>query len=229
MGVTLITCTGGRPEAFRLCEMWMADQTYKRKLQWIVVDDVYPPTFVNLFQQKITPPTFWDGQHTLSRNLRLALKEVKEDKILFIEDDDFYSPAYVARMVEELDFHNLVGEAPARYYNVATTQHLRLSNKSHASLCQTGMRTELMERFLQVCTDSRKFIDIDFWNGVLANKIILPTENSVGIKGMPGRYGIGVGHHPPPHWAVDKDGSILESWVGKAAAKIYMSYRAVAK
>ena len=228
MGVTLITCTGGRPDAFRLCERRICNQTYRRSLQWIVVDDVDPRTITNFFQEVIRPEMLWDGRHTLSRNLRLALKKVREEKVLFIEDDDYYAPGYVARMVEELDHYLLVGEAPARYYNVATTQYLRLSNNSHASLCQTGIQSLLIEKFLGFCTDDRKFVDIDFWHSVERNLSILPTENSVGIKGMPGRGGIGMGHSPSPAWATDLSGAVLEEWVGPLASKTYMSFRKAA-
>ena len=36
--ITVITCTGDRPEAFKLCRTWMSRQTRKPD-QWIVVDD----------------------------------------------------------------------------------------------------------------------------------------------------------------------------------------------
>jgi hypothetical protein len=36
--LTLITCTADRPEAFQLCERWMARQTYRGSIQWIVAD-----------------------------------------------------------------------------------------------------------------------------------------------------------------------------------------------
>ena len=41
-GVTLITPTGYRPEAFGLCIEYVWRQTYNGPLQWIVVDDGHP-------------------------------------------------------------------------------------------------------------------------------------------------------------------------------------------
>ena len=50
--IQLLTPTGMRPEAFALCERWMAAQTYDGPCTWFVVDDGAVPL-------KLTPPPGW--------------------------------------------------------------------------------------------------------------------------------------------------------------------------
>ena len=99
--IIAITPTGGRPEAFLLCEMWMARQTRQPDL-WIVVDDVEPQTSCTMNQIHIAPTEPWnDGPSTQHRNILLALDYIESEiggdghKLLFIEDDDYYAADYV--------------------------------------------------------------------------------------------------------------------------------------
>ena len=75
--IIAITPTGGRPEAFLLCEMWMARQTRQPDL-WIVVDDVEPQTSCTMNQIHIAPTEPWnDGPSTQHRNILLALDYIE--------------------------------------------------------------------------------------------------------------------------------------------------------
>lgn len=232
-GVTLITCTGGRPEAFGLCERWVRTQTWKGPLQWIVVDDVNPATtvFDPLSWQPpgwtitwIRPEPFWQpGQHTLARNLLAAIPEVIHDKVLFFEDDDHQAPAYIETMARHLESYAIVGEAPARYYHVPQRRYWTLDNYRHASLCQTGMRSELLPMLADVCRKGQDFIDVRMWRTLDGSrKVHFIRENHlvVGMKGLPGRPGIGIGHRPEygGAWKSDPDMKVLRSWIGEDAA-----------
>ncbi|NOX54094.1 MAG: glycosyltransferase family 2 protein [Planctomycetes bacterium] len=56
-------------------------------------------------------------------NLLAALQRVRHDKVVFVEDDDWYAPEYLAQMVRWLDQTDLVGETGARYYHLPTRRH----------------------------------------------------------------------------------------------------------
>ena len=105
MPLTLITPTGGRPEAFALCERWMGRQTYRGDVQWIVVDDCEEATVVTMGQTVIRPQPWWKlgAPTTQYANVRAALELVKHDKIVHIEDDDWYGPTYLETTYHRLD------------------------------------------------------------------------------------------------------------------------------
>ncbi len=225
--VTLITCTGGRPEAFALCERWMARnliRTFDGRLpdggpvQWIVVDDFLEPTQTTMGQEVLRPEPFWSGQSTLCRNLQAAIPRVMGDKVFFIEDDDFYAPGYLMRMASRLDTFSIVGQHTARYYNLAYRRYRQVGGGGWASLCQTAVRKSLLDSLAQICALGIKAIDVELWHRNMAGGCLFDAKEVVGIKGMPGRPGIGVGHRPPSHWSVDQDRSVLDSWIGADAA-----------
>jgi glycosyltransferase involved in cell wall biosynthesis len=217
MPLTLITCTGGRQEAFALCERWIVRQTFNGDVQWLVVDDCDPATTLTMGQELIRPTVRWKpGQNTLGRNLLAALPLAVFDKILFIEDDDYYPPEYLAAMAKLLDSYPIAGEAPARYYNVSTRQFKQLHNGHHASLCQTGIRRELVPSLMRIACREQKFIDIPLWRDHGRTGPLMPST-AVGMKGMPGRAGIGMGHRPNAGWSDDQKMQTLCAWIGDDA------------
>ena len=234
-GVTLITCTGGRPEAFGLCKRWVRAQTWTGPLQWIIVYDDEEELKVGSDERLIVDigsrllvtiihphPCWQPGQNTLARNLLAAIPEVIHDKVLFCEDDDYYAPAYIETMARYLESDSLVGEAPARYYHVPQRKYWTLDNVRHASLCQTGMSSELLPLLVDVCGhQGQNFIDVRMWRmneGSQCTRLI-NSGLVVGIKGLPGRPGIGIGHRPEYSggWQSDPDMKVLRSWIGDDA------------
>lgn len=226
-GLTLITPTGGRPEAFGLCCEFIRRQTYIGPLQWLVVDDVRPPTAFpgewmasrpNTTGTNIFPVPSWSpGQNTLARNLLAAIPEVAYDRILFLEDDDRYPSDHLETMATRLDVAAIVGDSVSRYYHLPSRRYRLFRNQQMASLCQTGMRAELLPLLKQVCQASPDFIDMRLWRAAKATKDLQAGPPScIGIKGLPGRAGIGAGHRPDrsPEWLDDKDLSVLRGWIG---------------
>lgn len=218
--VTLITATGGRPEAFALCERWMAKQSYGGELQWIVVDDGPEPTPVNLGQTVVRPAPLWSpGQITLARNLLAALPHVRGEKVLFIEDDEYYGPRYLANMDAALDMAPIAGQVPARYYNLPSRKYRDCGNYAHASLCQTGIRASYLQAVRWVCERNTKFIDIELFRHADSVYLDRFRDDVVGMKGLPGRGGIGMGHKPKGgSWSADPDLAVLNDWLGADAA-----------
>ena len=144
MSLVLITMTGMRKEAFELCKRWMRSQTYKGQVRWIVVDDGMPRYSrfdmpKNWIVEHVNPiPSWRAGQNTQARNLREGLRRAKEgDRIVIIEDDDYYSPEYLENVSKWLEKADLVGECNSRYYNVKNRNWMRCGNLKHCSLMST--------------------------------------------------------------------------------------------
>lgn len=221
--LSLITCTGGRPEAFALLEKWVSRQTYRGDYQWIVVDDCDPVTRLNLGQTQVRPFDRWTGANTYARNLRAAIPLVVGDVVLFLEDDDYYDPNYFDVMVSRLRRDPIVGQRPARYYNVSARRWREFSNIRRASLCQTGLSVLYLSLLDKICVGSPSCIDFALWSS-FSDHLPFEASHVVGMKSMPGRKGIGVGHDPYQGiWQDDKDLFTLRSWL-KEDAEAYFPY-----
>lgn len=227
-GLTVITPTGARPTAFALAERWMSRQTYRGPLQWVVIDDCLPRTRCTMEQQVILPNWTWGpGQNTQAANLLLGLRAARYDKVIIIEDDDWYGPAYLDVMGARLDEADIVGEMNARYYNAATRIYHISPNIAHSSLCQTGLRATALPILMYACQSGRRWLDIDLWKGSAGadlNRRMYPPQVpplSIGIKGLPGRPGIGIGHRmrSSPVFLTDHNLEVLRSWIGEDAGE----------
>lgn len=235
--VTVITCTGERPEAFALCKRWMQAQTYPGPVQWVIVDDGRFASDVEFVKSNwsveiIQPEMKWEpGMITQGRNMRLALEHATGDLLFCIEDDDHYSPVYLELMLDlyrsscsiyDKQFQ-LFGCANARYYNVLHRKYAHMQNELHASLCETLWTREQNGLLRDACLSGEQFIDIVFWRMAREQQIpgmtVRHADASVGIKGLPGRAGIGVGHRLDPRvqWKSDMTFEVLREWIGTDA------------
>ena len=220
-GITVITLTGDRPLAFALCRRWLANQTQKPD-QWIVVDDGRVPLSPTADMEYVRrDPRPDDPTHTMLLNLQAALPLVRGSKVLIMEDDEYYSPRFIAEMSRRLDEHEVVGIARSKYYHLPTGGFLRHTNMDHASLAQTGFRSSFLPEVIALAQGDM-YLDIRIWKKVGNTDQLRWGENKdvakersvsggrgllfddgdgggegclyVGIKGLPGRPGIGVGH-----------------------------------
>lgn len=221
--IQLLTATGCRPEAFALCERWMAAQDYAGPVTWIIVDDGPEPTPITRardgwVQVVIRPAPFWKpGQNTQARNLLKGLDACDPAlPVVICEDDDHYAPDWLSTAARELAKAELVGEFRARYYNIALRRGRQLSNTQHASLCSTAMRGDALKTFRQACERAPKFIDLELWRRH-RSRHLFGGNRVVGIKGLPGRGGIGMGHRDDFRGEYDPDGALLRQWVGEDA------------
>ena len=225
-GVSLITPTRDRPDAFALCERWMGRQSYNGPLQWIVADDGEAAVVCRRGQEHLRLPTATDSRSSFRNNLLAAIERVRFDKILFIEDDDWYAPTYIEMMFSALDRWEIVGETNARYYHVRFRKYLIHSNTFHASLCQTGIRATLLPTVKAILTESRfpERLDGSLWkrSGLTdgCKGLLQPTTLTVGMKGLPGRAGLGIDHHQQElvrRYSADPEGRQLRDWIGDDA------------
>ena len=225
----LVTPTGGRPAAFALLvEYLRAQHACGMPITWIVVDDCDPQTEVPEHAagdvlRIIRPDWRWrPGMNTQAASLWAALDCVPADGwVAVIEDDDAYQPDHLRNLVAALQSHELVGERVSTYYNVRTRRWREMPGQGwHASLCSVGVRGDALDLLRRICIRGSRRIDMDLWAEFTGAKALLETRNVVGIKGLPGRGGIGVGHretfgHPDP------SGEVLHRLVGADRAAAY--------
>lgn len=218
--LTLLTATGMRPEAWKICQELMRRQTYAGDVTWIIVDDGAEQQSIDFKRDKwnliiVRPEVLWQPEtNTQASNLRAGMRHVYPDsRLVIIEDDDCYHPQWLERVNGWLDTHDLVGESFARYYNIAQKKARQLNNQNHASLCATGMKGEAILTFAHQLKTGAKFIDLHLWGDFQGSKKVHRTQMVTGIKGLPGRTGIGMGHSPTFSGQIDHDGKILRQWV----------------
>jgi len=219
--ITAITPTGDRPLAFALCQRWMENQTMFPD-QWIVIDDGRIP----IRSERLSPiveyirrePQSNDPKHTLMVNLLKAFSLIKGDKIIIIEDDEYYAPEYLAGMVARLAYYEMVGIKNNKYYHLPSGGYCTHSNGGHASLAQTAFRATLLPTFKR-CLDmrSQQFLDIRLWRRNRHGYGFLFVDDPplyLGIKGLPGRPGIGIGHDEKRYIEFDTPArDRLKEWV----------------
>lgn len=228
MIINLITPTGGRPEAFKLCESYIKSQTYKGPYQWCVIDDFTPYTKCTMGQTYIRGPRAWEPEINTQRyNLDAALEHMKGDFIFFIEDDEYYHPTYIERMLEMLRHVQIVGLGNSKYYYVPAGGYKVMNNYQHAALSQTAIRKELLPMYKAALHSGQLFFDIILWQKCIEKRlpmaVLSNTNLSIGMKGMPGRMGIGSSHREKKDYLLDPGHGKLKEWLGEAH-KNYLPY-----
>jgi hypothetical protein len=174
----------------------MKNQTAKPD-QWIIVDDG-----VTEFNEENLPefseyyyriPVRSADKHSIGSNLEIALRMVKFDKIIIMEDDDWYSPFYVSFMVELLSKSELAGLWGTNYYHVKVPGWREMGRNTHAALSMTAFRKSFIPQIIKSIPGDIS-IDLRIWKN---NKGLLVEGRNkklqLSIKGMPGRENAGVG------------------------------------
>lgn len=214
--VSVLTPTCRRPAALALARRWMAAQTVQPD-EWLILDgSADPPGALNLLT-----------------NLERGLAAATGDRLIIWEDDDYYDPRHLERLLALWDAHPdalLVGDPTQRYYHLPLRRYKRFANKG-ASLCQTGLSIDLrawLVAVLDVCRhlpDHQPAYGVDgrLWAPALRGEIphvLVPLDTVVGIKGLPGQSGLGIGHRREivQRWAADPDQTVLRQWVRDPAA-----------
>lgn len=191
-----------------------------------MVDDGIVPADLTLGQthlRRAREPACQPAQ-SLCRNLLYALPFIQSDWIIVLEDDDHYAPTHLETLMRQLQSGaSIVGDDTQRYYNVAHRVWRVYQNRG-ASLCQTGFHRRLLALLTQVLmrrlTENHYGVDGAFWEAVPKVEWSLePHQTVVGIKGLPGRKGLGVGHRPGAGWTQDPTGEKLRAWTGADASR----------
>lgn len=236
--ITVITPTGDRQECLTLLSKYISRQTFKGPVQWILIDDGKTPFCPDL---NILPKNIQVDYSTryepgvsggsLNRNVIHALRKVKFDNVVFMEDDDWYAPTYLSVMLDMLSSHDIVGEGTPIYYNVKTRKYRRMPNREHASLAQTGFRREIIDTIDSCCRIPTPYIDRKIWSvnktksgRPLKKKVFFNHDLCVSIKSMPGRTGITLQHTEKQNLGTcDKNLKALQRYLGSDSS-IYAPY-----
>lgn len=244
-GISVITCTGDRPEVFELCKRWISHQTVKPE-EWVIIDDgitpMQKPDFAYAKYIRRLPQRT-DPKHTMVLNFKEALKYVKCDYIIIMEDDEYYAPNYIYEMLHYLRKYEVVGIGRNKYYHLPLGTYYVHNNMGHASLAQTCFRKSFIPE-VNPLIEGDEYLDVRIWNKLFPNETMFkPKPNIVeyvskdsrgiifddfkntyvGMKGMLGRYGIGSGHNGIGQ--KDDDRKVLRSWVpNQEDYEIYTSF-----
>jgi hypothetical protein len=223
MKLTLVTATGDRPEAFALCERWMARQT-RQPDEWIVADDGFEPTVCTMGQTVLRFEPGLPAYKSLARNVTEAVKAGGGDLYIFIEDDECYLPEHLAEQERRIEAGAmLAGCCIQKYYHLPSRSWRELRNRC-ACLCQTAMHADMRENLYAAADLAVRSghwnIDASLWadrNQNIPVDLYETPQHVIGMKGLPGRGGIGVGHRPNRnHWNIDThDYAKLREWVGE--------------
>jgi hypothetical protein len=195
----------------------MKHQTVKPD-QWIVVDDgkiPLTPTYAMQYVRREPRPE--DPNNTMVLNMRTALPLITGDKVLIIEDDEYYAPGYVAALSSQLDQHEVAGIGMSRYYHLPSGGNFIIGNMHHASLAQTGFRKSFIPRVRKILDMDKSYVDFYIWDQARqmnTGGIFTDAANPlyVGMKGLPGRAGIGRGHDPRIYRFQDPDRKVIRQW-----------------
>lgn len=204
----------------------MGRQDYLGPVEWVIVDDGPSPAPLGKLRKGwrrtvIRPEPFWTpGVNTQGRNLWVGLNAAEELarrhgydlRLTVVEDDDWYHPSWLTVVNEKLSSNELVGEAPARYYNVRWRQYQHLQNFNHTSLRCTAMRGAALKVFREVLKTPHIYYDWRLWLAC-ERGFLFDTKITVGIKGLPGPLGVASGHQEEMG-KNDRDLAVLRDWIG---------------
>jgi glycosyltransferase involved in cell wall biosynthesis len=238
--LSIITPTGDRYESLRLLFKFLMNQTFFASgglADWIVVDDGETDAAaravsefsdsdlanlgIQVFHIQARGQKYLKGPRSLGANMLHGLDLATSSKILVMEDDDCYLPGYLDDMFRRLEGSWAVGTVWQKYYHLPSRSYRIFRNRGSA-LCSTGFAEALkpdMKAAAKHCLSSGcKGLDAFFWSRLMRSgrklDIFEPEQDlMIGMKGMPGRSGIGVGHRPKK-FKKDPNLSILREWVG---------------
>lgn len=210
MKLTALTCKADRPEAWRLCEKYLARQT-RQPDQWLILDQDLP------MREKVIAA--------------IEMGAIEGDAVIFYEDDDYAFPGWFEWCEERLaKGYDIVGQGNALYYNVRQRWWSECLNTRHASLCQTAISRDMLEPLLNVAQAyDNQFFDTRLWRLEANRYLHLPEDGErlvIGIKGMPGSAGYSTEHRKAAMHEVNGDRSLLKLWQilgddAEAYAKFY--------
>jgi len=221
MNLTLISCLCDRPEAWALVESYIARQSHQ-PYQWICVDDDDPPSKCTMGQEYYYLPHL-KGRGSMVNKIKTVLLSdlVKGDALVFIENDDWLHPNWLAECHRKLTSHDMVGEGMAFYYNVRRRMWSIHNNRQHASLCSTAVTRAVFPYLLKLCANPDPFIDSRLWTTWNGTRHVFYPNNrmTVGIKAMPGLAGAGNGHvlTEKDNWNPDPTMAKLRDLIGADA------------
>ncbi len=143
-----------------------------------------------------------------------------------MEDDDYYGPDYLSDMMQALSKTEAVTMVRSKYFHVGLPGYKILHNTVHGSLANTAISKWALPRLIKAVASGHLYFDGVFWEEHLKASrphIFIGNWNeSIGIKGMPGREGITPSHRELRDYLIDPQLLKLKEWIGEDAYKPYL-------
>lgn len=243
----IITVTRSRPAAFDQLRKFVKAQDLQ-DYEWLIVcdegaDDYHFPVTKGTARVKVVRrDTGEDTLPSFNANWLAALDHVTDDKVVVLEDDDWYNRSYLTDMNKMLDQADLAGFDHNAYYYVLERKAQRRHNGGMSALATTGFRRSLVPQVRKLLESGSVHLDILLWREFTGRKLLV--DNFTGIDSASGIQpkidedtGNIVGEHPRhvglkqpwhggaagltqggSHGGLDQTGKILRSWLGDDAA-----------
>jgi len=194
----LIPTRGDRPELLKFALDQMSRQTRKPDIIQVVND---PPVNQN---KDIT----WRYRIGCERIFKNDI-----DVVLLIEDDDWYDPTYIERMVSEWDKAGkpqIFGVGETTYYHLGIRAYNEEKHFGRASAMSTLLTRDVLG--IQWPNDNYVFTDVELWKKLKGSTCLFERLLSLGVKHGIGLTG-GIGHNK--QWAGYKQKDPELDWLKK--------------
>lgn len=207
----LIITRGDRPKFLEQAKKLISDQTMQ-------------PDFVEIVDDK--PKS---NEVDITYRYRIGVERCKQkgaDCIIFWEDDDYYAPTYIQRMVGEWTKKgcpDILGISSTIYYNVVTLKYVYLSHPGRASMMSTMINAKAQ---INWGDDSYAYTDMILWRQLKGFAVSFNERLNIGIKHGTGLCG-GGGHQTI--WAhynqEDQDYSFLKQHIKGQDLEFYKQFK----
>jgi glycosyltransferase involved in cell wall biosynthesis len=192
--------------------------------EWIVADDGEQHALLSLGQAHIIQERRYEKGASLAANILAGLERASGDIIVIWEHDDYYAPEHLDLCYNKLcERSGAVGSDVLRYFNVEHRMWIVMQNVGSA-LCNTAFtkdHADVLKREAEALLETEKHnLDGNFWSKLhFKHKFLHKIPTVVGIKGLPGRAGLGLGHRVDRNrrWQTDPTGEVLKEWLGSDA------------
>lgn len=145
------------------------------------------------------------------------VKKIGAEKVVIIEDDDWYHESYLSTVAKNLDLYDVVGSEVSLYYHVKKQAAKNIIHKRRSSLFMTSFQAKVLDTF-KVTNTKHVFIDLDLWEHVkkegYSMHYPLMISHAIGIKHNIGKCG-GIGHTMNGWDFKDPDLVHLEKLIGE--------------
>lgn len=166
----IITSTKNRPNAFNKLAEYVKKQS--DHWNWLVVTDGDTDDY-KFPKKAIVLESTEEHNLPLVPNMATALKycvENKVERVLVMDDDDYYCPTYCSEIYKMLDQANIVGFHDDAHYHAHHRLACRFHNIGYAALGATAFNAKAFG-YIQQCIDyclahKRWDLDMFIWHGI---------------------------------------------------------------
>lgn len=157
--------------------------------------------YVERFKEHYTGSVIHTVQEgpSMLKNMRKLVESIGARYIAIIEDDDWYSPVYLAHMIKYLEFSNseLIGINPTVYYHIGSQKMMVIRTNHHCSMFNTFGTATTLRRLINEIPLDVDGVRSDMWLWRSAEEQQIPYVKTVvpvaiGIKH---KKGLGQGHN----------------------------------